>query len=720
VPRSDISVYMTFDTLTYAGTEKAFKDWNLALDSVQDHLTNQGHDVFTATSASASIAAEADSPTFTFEGTVVVQINRASPTGAPNSFSGGSIAFTGKRVENPAAATGYRQGVTYKFHGPWYDLSNTHYLQTFMGQGGVTYLAAETILNTSAAVTAGQIQISLGDQIQAILQWCIDSYRTQGLALPFQYIGRTLDMSVIPTGAINLNVGPAPGTPGGNYSFSGLEYNCLLSTSTTIDAGLYQIFLPSYITKPLMCADALRKCLELSPRVTVWFDYTQSPPMIHFTAIDSATPQTLALFDGTSHKSLNIQARNDLLVNSVRILYRIKNTSGGSPVINFSVDKWGPHGSNSASDPDYGLRVVNELVDLQGYARTECVGHLDCEPLACVGGTQAIKRAWWSSPRGGGQRRLIDSRVRFAATIPDATLVYATTGGTDSGGNARVAGQPLTTADGALFTNKLVRGTHHNWMMLGGGVAVVSLKAVVRSAMTYFEYDQVAAGDTPFQLPANETASNAATNGTPLRAVNSAEHHTEIELTNGITGTYYTVASTVAGESWITGYGGTAWYLYNQMNVLQFDGDFAKVEAAFGAGVSLGAPVHFTGGATLWTAMKAQVQEVRRDYGRHETSVRIGVAKHLNAGQLSALLNMWRFRRPWYNPAVRSDNTAGGTSGFVDQPITAGNDNSTDGQAIPAMTAEITYNTPGVPSSGIASMIVKDPQHAANNSGLNR
>jgi hypothetical protein len=81
---------------------------------------------------------------------------------------------------------------------------------------------------------------------------------------------------------------------------------------------------------------------------------------------------------------------------------------------------------------------------------------------------------------------------------------------------------------------------------------------------------------------------------------------------------------------------------------------------------------------------------------------------------------MWRFRRPWYNPAVRSDNTAGGTSGLVDQPITAGNDNSTDGQAIPAMTAEITYNTPGVPSSGIASMIVKDPQHAANNSGLNR
>ena len=511
------------------------------------------------------------------------------------------------------------------------------------------------------------------------------------------------------------------GTSGGNYSFTGKLYNYTISGSTTIDTSLYQIFMPSYITKPLMCADALRKCLELSPRVTVWFDYTQSPPMIHFSAIDSVITQSLALFDAVAHKSLSIQARNDLLVNAVRLVYRINSTSGTSPVINYVVDKWGPHGSNSSSDPDCGLRVVNELIDLQGYARTYCQGHLDCEPLACMGGTgaQAAKRAWWSSARGGGQRRLIDSKVRFPSTIPDATIVYAATGGTDSGSNPRVAGQPLTALDAALFTNKLVRGTHHNWMSLGGGTPVVSLKVVVRSSMTYEEYDQVATGDTAYQLPANEATSNAATNGQPLRAVNAADHHAEMELTNGITGTYVTVATTVPSEAWIPGYGGTAWYLYNQMNVLQFDGDFAKVEAAFGTGVSLGAPVNFTGGAALWATMKAQVQEVRRQYGRHETSVRIGVAKHLNSGQLSALLNMWRFRRPWYNPAVRSDNTAGGTGGLVDQPVTAGNGNTTPGLENPTKTVEITYVTPGVPSSGVASMIIKDTNALANNATLN-
>jgi hypothetical protein len=713
---------MLYDTLTYLGTEKSFAAWNFALDSVQDQLTNQANDVFSATIAGASIAAEADSPTFAFEQTVTVQINRTSATGATNSFSGGSSAFTGKRVENPARASGAGMGVTYKFHGPWYDLSNTHYLQSYMGQGGGTYLAAETILNTSTAVKTGQIQISLGDQIQAILQWCLDSYRAQGLAVPFAYVGRTLDTSVAATGAINLNVSSTAGTPGGNYSFTGLQYTYPLAASPTIDASLYLIFMPSYITKPLMCADALKKCLELSPRVTVWFDYTQSPPMIHFTAIDTVTAQSLMLFDGVSHKSLNLQARNDLLVNAVRILYRINNTSGGSPVINYSVDKWGPHGSNSASDPDYGLRVVNELIDLQGYARTYCTGHLDCEPLAGVGGTQATKRAWWSSPRGGGQRKLTDSKVRFQSTIPDAIMAYATTGGTDSGGNARVANQPLTALDAALFTNKLVRGTHHSWMSLGGGTPVVSLKVVVHSAMYYSEYDQVATGDTANQLPVNETTANAATNGRSLREVKSADHHAEMELTNGITGTYYTVATTVAGENWIAGYGGTAWYLYNQMNKLQYEGDFAKVEAAFGAGVSLGAPVNFAGGAIAWSSaapMNAQIQEVRRQYGRHETSVRIGVARHLNSGQLSALLNMWRFRRPWYNPAVRSDNTAGGTGGLVDQPITSGNDNTTAGLENSSMTSVITYNTDGVPASGLKTAVIQDAVALTNNTNLN-
>ena len=38
---------------------------------------------------------------------------------------------------------------------------------------------------------------------------------------------------------------------------------------------------------------------------------------------------------------------------------------------------------------------------------------------------------------------------------------------------------------------------------------------------------------------------------------------------------------------------------------------------------------------------------------------------------------MWRFRRAWYNPQVRSDNTD--VNGQVEMPVTAGSANSVEG-----------------------------------------
>jgi hypothetical protein len=60
--------------------------------------------------------------------------------------------------------------------------------------------------------------------------------------------------------------------------------------------------------------------------------------------------------------------------------------------------------------------------------------------------------------------------------------------------------------------------------------------------------------------------------------------------------------------------------------------------------------------------MNAQIQSITEDYGTHMTTVQIGPAKILTAGELSGLLNYFRFRRNWYNPALRTDNTAGGNS----------------------------------------------------------
>ena len=86
-------------------------------------------------------------------------------------------------------ASGRSQGVSYEFQGPWHDLDITQYLQTFKGQT-TNYNPGEVVLNTAAfpaISTAGLRFISVGDQIQAILQFVLDSYAALSLPAPFQY-----------------------------------------------------------------------------------------------------------------------------------------------------------------------------------------------------------------------------------------------------------------------------------------------------------------------------------------------------------------------------------------------------------------------------------------------------------------------------------------------------------------------------------------------------
>lgn len=697
---------MTFDTLEFNGVERSFANWGFERHA-RCERHNLREDVFRATIAGATVS---DDAVFPFEAIVIVRTGRISATGADNSFSGGATKFTGKRVGMEAAVTGRAQGVTYEFLGPWYDLENTHYLQTFRGAAILPYAPGEVVLNTSTANSIGALCfISMGDQIQAVLQWLLDQYAAQGMAAPFQYVGRDLNAGVIDLSTSGTAaVGPNTDKAGNAYDFQ-------VNAGTTIDTALFAQFLPSYIGKPMMCSQALQKMLELSPRTNVCFDYATTPPTLYLRSVDNFAPVSLPLCNGIDHKSLNLRRRDDLVARAVVITYRITNTVNGKHVVDYAVDKWGPHGANSPADPSAGLRVLSETIDLQGYSLTTTTGQMDCEPLPCNGGTNATKRAWWASRRGGEQAKFGDSRVRFQdnalaeTTIPDATITYAATAGTDLTGNPRVTGAPLTAADLALFTHRIVRGTHHSWMTIGGS-PVLSLKARVSVRTEHAVYDVVAEGDTLNQLPADEHASNVAANGSRQGKVNSAETHCEIELTNatnapdGSPFTASTIASSTPGEVYLLGAGGIAQYLFNAVQALQYDGDYAKVETDFANNVGLANAINFTGGRAEWTTMNAQPQSIIEDYGTKETFLQIGVANHLTAGQLSSLLNMWAFRRPWYNPAVRADNSVA-NGGEVAMPQTAGGANTTAGLVNHNEFVTTDYATADDPASTVNAQI---------------
>lgn len=691
---------MTFDTLTYNGTERSFAAWGFTREGVKQTRHNMREDSFTGRIPTANIT---DDPVFPFEAQVIVRTGRTSQTGADNSFSGGVTKFSGKRVGLTAAADGSKMGVSYEYLGPWYDLTNTHFLQTFKGSAVNPYAPGEIVLNTGLTPSGTLLFISVGDQIQAILQWLLDQYAAQGMAAPFQYVGRALN-----NGTIDLSTN-GQGQVGVNSDKAGNQYVHQLSANSTIDAALYGTFLVSYIAKPMMCSQALQKCLELSPRTNISFDYSTTPPTIYVRSVDNFAPANLALFNGVDHKSLHIKRRDDLVARTVVITYRITNTVNGKQAIDYAIDKWGPNGFNSNLDPSAGLRVISETIDLQGFNQAVTTAEIDCEPLACIGGNNATKRAWWSSSRGGEQKKFQDSRLRFQdetgkeTAVPDAVLTYAD----NDPANGRIANQALSAADLGLFTNRIVHGTYHAWMA-GGNIYSLKVRASVKTEHAI--YDVVAGGDTKDQLPINEDASDAALNGNRNGKVNTEETQTNLELTNAVNGpggtpfTASTVASSTPGELFILGNGGIAQYLFNALQKLQYDGEYAKVETDFASNVNLTNAINFTNGRAEWITMNAQPQSITEDYGTKETFVQIGVVNHLSAGQLSSLLNMWAFRRPWYNPALRADNSVS-NGGLVAMPQTAGGANGLDGIANHSDFVTTYYDDPLDPTSNIEGRV---------------
>lgn len=704
---------MIYDTLTYSGVEKTFSDWGFSISSIKGSKKNQAAGTFTATKVDTNIVAEENNPTFPFESVIVVQTGRVAgmdERGRPvGSFSGGVVKFVGKRVGKPLKASASGHSVQYTFKDAWYDLEETPYQQGYAsGQANTIVLVPETCLFTFAQgfnFNGSEYDygiVSCGDQLQFILEWLLSQYAAQGMDAPYQLVGS--------------NHAAAPAVTG---VYSGGVYTWAAQDNQTISRSLYQFYLPSHITKPLKCEAALRKCLEFSPKTNIWFDYTTSKggkpcPTIHITSQEDKTPVNLPLFDnGQSHKSISIHKREDLKLRGATITYRLSNSINGKNYYTYAIDQQGL---------STGLRTFSDLVDLSGVQETTVSASIDTENLNCwslfTGGTNgtdadhAAKRAWWGSKRGGEDTKLQDLRVRFQKNDPtktdgsvlptflDDAVITETKVNPDGSQTvithtaATLMAAGLVNYQGQLSVTRLVEGTVADWMYnMDGAVVdgkpsqgskVVSLKVQVTVNCQFSTYNTIGSNETDTIGDAQKVTNTA--KGQQITA--------NIILTNGFTGSYSAVKSVDGGEAYIIGNGGIAQYLMSQLNATQYDGDAVHVAVDFAAGINLGNLLNLTNGAAEWASMNAQIQSIDEDYGTHSTTVQIGVAKHLNSGQLSALLNMWKFRRQWYNPACRTDSSQGG-GGQQQFAKSTGQSNTTAGVESLGRTQHIDYTGAG-------------------------
>jgi hypothetical protein len=626
---------MKFNTLEYNGTERTLLAWGIALNGLVGSFVNQRADTLRITIPGGNIA---DAEIFPFEAAIIFRTQRDSASGDDNSFSNGTVEFSGKRVGEVKDLRPAAQGVAYEFQGPWYDLEHTVYQQPFGSwqTGSLTYpFQSELLLFTRLNTTTGVLSfITNGAQMQDVLQFLLDQYSAQSMAEPFQ-IG-TIDPA--------LNLAPLP-------------------------------------CKPMMCADTLLKCLELSPDCTVSFDYTYLPPKINVKSVYNLTPLTLPIADGVSHKSLRIVPRPDLRPRAVIVNFKITSAIDGVNFIAYAQEKYGPHGANNVADPDAGLRVIVDWIDLLGPASTSVSQTIKTAPLVATS-SQTDLRDWWKDH----DKQFADLRLRMqdaagtATNFPDLTMTDAETG------------DPVSIVD---YPRELVDGTVAPWM----GFNVKRVK--VSTVLTYVVYDKVGTSETDAD-PAR---------GTLVKRFTEKEHHVEITVTNGSTGTYATTASTTTGEDIPADLAQGIW---TALDRLQYEGDYVKVQAAINGGVSMLNTLNLSSGREEWATMNAQIQGIQKDYGYGETAVTIGPAKHLNVTQMMDIFRAWRFRLVTYNSAVRSTGNPGSSSSGTEIAKNTPKKNTMEGLENPSAQS-VTYHDGDDPDGDLLGKLLLDPKIVSDN-----
>lgn len=607
---------MTYVTLEYDGVEQSLADWGFELASARAESLNMRPNTCDLFLPGASYA---DTPIIPFEGKVIVRVNRTY-NDISEDYSGGAIDFVGWRqdftlTDEPASA-----GVNYHFEGGWYLLEKTMFQQPTAYYTGSVGLQNQTGLllfskiseghATDAREDVGQasgylIPIDNGWQIEQIFKFVIALETTRTGSAPFQ-IG-------------------------------------------TIDCDVPK---PYYPAQELSCAAAIEVCLDLSPDCTVIWDDTTTPPTVSVRKKSNLTPVTLAVANGTDHQSLKITPLDSLVPRSVVILYRINSVVDGQNYVQFVKDKYGPHGANSSSDPDAGVRVILQTIDLQGtQVTTVSENGLEVIPCNCNYGTgahgagDAERRAFWAT----FHREFKSTKVRFQevtfdsdglidsvtpVVIPNATIKHVATDGTE------------TSVSLSTYPNVLRKGTIHPWMKLADGTPVVAIRAVIETDVQFSVWLEDAAD------PSNPDAGDSVI---LVDHVKSRKISADVTLTNATSGDYSTVASWVSGEDVPEG---IAQALYEALSATQYVGQRIHVEQMITQQIGMANTLNLSGGNSAWTTMNAQIQGIARNYGTGQTYVTIGPARHLRGGDLNAVFQFNRWRRIWQNPLVRENAQA--------------------------------------------------------------
>jgi len=482
----------------------------------------------------------------------------------------GTNFFQGKVTGVGKAATGNDQGQDIEVSDAWSDLEETVYQETwYYGDTPTAILMPRAILGLRWVSTAFEA-CTIGQQITEIITYAAAA-------------GVDIVAGTIPSG---------------------------------------ETMLPQEITNT-SCAEAIRQCLRFHPDWVPWIDHTTTPPTFNITAQASMTAVTIAL-DGGSVSGVSVSKRDDLLPDSVRLVYEFASTIDGEVYRAVAEDKY------PALGPDEGPRVLCSVIPMAGAdlqlqkARIQTV----TIPTATTTPSAAAVNAW-----------LIRHNPHLADVDPDhftvSALSIAMEVDPDDHPDPVNPNAPRLEASSASdLPRELIRGQIEDWMRKKTGRVIVTSTIAEAAGATAAEKLAIAKGTPPSSVVA----------------------------TNATTKIYTGLSQYVAAEDVPTG---IAQATYDAIHAaMTYQGFVSTVADDVPATYYPGKKLHLSGGVAAWATMGAPIHTARWDVADGTVRIAFGPVSHLAPDDFLELQRMFRASPvTWCAPDERGAGTIGSTSG---------------------------------------------------------
>jgi hypothetical protein len=567
-------------TIEYNGVEQSLEGWGVG--GLQRNTASRARDIVSFRIIGDIVAA------LTFPEGAFLTIRRGRLLTNGTTWGGGTQWFVGEVVDPEKIGMALDESVDFVVAGPWYWLENIIYQQRYKTwvDGVWTWDISSHLFLGAKPDPANEFQIlyiSVKLQIVDILTWAIQA------GAPFQ-----VDQATIP------DIAQWPNE-----------------------------------VRDRTCAECIEQQLRFIPDTITWFDYSTTPPTLHFARAASLTAANFTL--GTKPLSgQRIKKLGELKRDAVQIKYEITSEINNEQRLSIEKDTW-PIGASVV-----GKNVMLATVDMRGVQMTIMSGYVTCSKI------EPALATWWTKYYPW----LDDSRVDWTKS----SIVAWTIAGTEIGHPVSLTTHPRSCDRGQLaaWMNVIIPPATLPVPVIAARAKVMATAKIVYKTPT---------GTTP-TLDKTETLT------------------AQVTATNAFTGNYAALGSFTAADPRPAD---LAHCLYTAMNRDQFAGDVELTEQEVGTELirqaitdrcGPGLVINIAGGSAEWATMAAVVQQCSEDVESGTTKFIIGPPGHLGATDIIEWLRMTRGRLIINNPRMLAGGNLGQSEGVLGKDTANDNTNA--------------------------------------------